>query len=241
MLGKEKSMKKTILLFAIGLFTWSCANSQQTDMPARNKDIKYAKGVSSISKVEKQVPEGLSRAVFAGGCFWCMEEVFERVKGVEEAVSGYASPEKDARPTYELVCTGTTNYAESVAVFYDPDKVSYEELLTAFFAGHDPTQLNRQGPDVGTQYRSAVFYQNDEEKMEAQAYIDKLNASGKYNKPIATTLEPLGVFYVAEAYHQDYYPSHLNQPYVARVSVPKVEKFTKAHPELLKEGYKGDK
>ncbi|MCB9347056.1 MAG: peptide-methionine (S)-S-oxide reductase MsrA [Lewinellaceae bacterium] len=233
-------MKKIILLFTVGLFAWSCANSQKADIPARDKNIEYAKGVSNISKIEKQLDDGLSRAVFAGGCFWCVEEVFERVKGVEEAVSGYAGPDAP-KPTYELVCTGTTDYAESVAVYYDPEKVSYEELLTAFFAGHDPTQLNRQGPDVGPQYRSAVFYQNEEEKQLAQAYIDKLNASGKYDKPIATTLEPLGVFYVAEGYHQDYYPGHLSQPYVARVSVPKVEKFTKAHPELLKEGYQSDK
>lgn len=232
-------MKKIIFLFAIGLFSWSCANSQKADVPMRDKNIDYAQGVSNISKIEKQLDKGLSRAVFAGGCFWCVEEVFERVKGVEEAVSGYAGPDAP-KPTYELVCTGTTEYAESVAVYYDAKKISYGELLTAFFAGHDPTQLNRQGPDVGPQYRSAVFYQNEEEKKQAQAYIDKLNASGKYDKPIATTLEPLGVFYVAEAYHQDYYPGHLDNPYVARVSQPKVEKFTKAHPELLKEGYKSD-
>ncbi|MCB0550298.1 MAG: peptide-methionine (S)-S-oxide reductase MsrA [Phaeodactylibacter sp.] len=230
-------MKKITLLFAIGLLTWSCANSQEAEMPARNKDLDYSKGVSNITKVEKQLDKGLSRAVFAGGCFWCVEEVFERVRGVEEAVSGYAGPDAP-KPTYELVCTGTTEYAEAVVVYYDPAKVSYEELLTAFFAGHDPTQVNRQGPDVGPQYRTAVFYQNETEKEQAQAYIDKLNASGKFSAPIATTLEPLGVFYVAEAYHQDYYPAHPNQPYVARVSKPKVEKFTKAHPELLKEGYK---
>lgn len=230
-------MKKIILLSAIGLFSWSCANSQKTDIPSRDKNIGYAKGVSGISKVEKQLGEGLSRAIFAGGCFWCVEEVFERVRGVEEAVSGYAGPDAP-KPTYELVCTGTTEYAESVAVYYDPGKISYEELLTAFFAGHDPTQLNRQGPDVGPQYRSAVFYQNEEEKKQARAYIDKLNASGNYSDPIVTTLEPLGVFYVAEAYHQDYYPAHPAQPYVARVSKPKVDKFTKAHPELLKEKYK---
>ncbi len=234
-------MKKIILLFAVGLFTWSCANSQQADIPARDKNIDYAKGVSSISKVEKQLDDGLSRAIFAGGCFWCVEEVFERVRGVEEAVSGYAAPEDDPKPTYELVCTGTTNYAEAVVVYYDSEKVSFEELLTAFFSGHDPTQLNRQGPDVGPQYRSAVFYQDEEEKKQAQAYIDKLNASDKYSGPVVTTLEPLGVFYVAEAYHQDYYPDHLNEPYVARVSKPKVEKFTKAHPELVKKAYKGDK
>lgn len=233
-------MKKIILLFAIGLFSWSCANSQKADMPVRNKTIDYPKGVVALSNIEKQLNEGLSRAVFAGGCFWCVEEVFERVKGVEEAISGYAG-EQAPKPTYELVCTGTTGFAEAVAVYYDAGKVSYWELFTAFFAGHDPTQLNRQGPDVGPQYRSAVFYQNEEEKQQAHAYIDKLNASGKYDKPIATTLEPLGDFYVAEAYHQDYYPGHLNQPYVARVSVPKVEKFTKAHPELLKKGYKSDK
>ena len=127
-------MKKITLLFAIGLLTWSCANSQEAEMPARNKDLDYSKGVSNITKVEKQLDKGLSRAVFAGGCFWCVEEVFERVRGVEEAVSGYAGPDAP-KPTYELVCTGTTEYAEAVVVYYDPAKVSYEELLTAFFAG----------------------------------------------------------------------------------------------------------
>ncbi len=233
-------MKKIILLFTVGLFIWSCANSQKADMPLRDKNIDYAKDVSNISRIEKQLGEGLSRAVFAGGCFWCVEEVFERVRGVEEAVSGYAG-EDAPKPTYELVCTGTTGYAEAVVVYYEAGKDSYEELLTAFFAGHDPTQLNRQGPDVGPQYRSAIFYQNEEEKNQAQAYIGKLNASGQHSSPIATTLEPLGVFYVAEGYHQDYYPGHLDEPYVARVSKPKVEKFTKAHPELLKEGYQSDK
>ncbi|MCO6486982.1 MAG: peptide-methionine (S)-S-oxide reductase MsrA [Phaeodactylibacter sp.] len=233
-------MKKITLLFALGLFSWSCANSQKADMPAREKNIDYPKGVAAVSDIEQQLDNSLSRAVFAGGCFWCVEEVFERVRGVEEAVSGYAGPEAP-RPTYELVCTGTTDYAEAVSVYYDKSKVSYEELLTAFFAGHNPTQVNRQGPDVGPQYRTAVFYQNEAEKQQAQAYIDQLNASGKYDDPIATTLEPLGVFYVAEGYHQDYYPDHLSQPYVANVSRPKVEKFTKAHPELLKEEYKSDK
>ena len=233
-------MKKITLLFAIGLFSWSCANSQKADMPAREKNIDYPEGVTAVSAIEQQLDNSLSRAVLAGGCFWCVEEVFERVRGVEEAVSGYAGPEAP-RPTYELVCTGTTDYAEAVAVYYDQSKVSYEELLTAFFAGHDPTQVNRQGPDVGPQYRTAIFYQNEEEKKQAQAYIDQLNASAKYDAPIATTLEPLGVFYVAEGYHQDYYPDHLSQPYVANVSRPKVEKFTKTHPELLKEEYKSDK
>jgi len=233
-------MKRIILLFAIGLSSWSCANSQKAEVPVRVKTIDYPKGVAAASTIEAQLDDGLSRAIFAGGCFWCVEEVFERVRGVEEAVSGYAG-EDAPKPTYELVCTGTTGYAEAVAVYYDAGKVSYEELLTAFFAGHDPTQLNRQGPDVGPQYRSAVFYQNEEEKNQAQTYIGKLNASAQYSAPIATTLEPFGVFYVAEAYHQDYYPGHLDEPYVARVSKPKVEKFTKAHPELLKEGYQSDK
>ena len=178
-------MKKITLLFAIGLFSWSCANSQKADMPAREKNIDYPEGVTAVSAIEQQLDNSLSRAVLAGGCFWCVEEVFERVRGVEEAVSGYAGPEAP-RPTYELVCTGTTDYAEAVAVYYDQSKVSYEELLTAFFAGHDPTQVNRQGPDVGPQYRTAIFYQNEEEKKQAQAYIDQLNASGKYDAPIAT-------------------------------------------------------
>ena len=175
-------------------------------------------------------------AIFAGGCFWCIEEVFERVRGVEAVYSGYCGGDK-AHPTYQEVGAGLTNYAESVVVYYDPEVVSYELLVKFFYASHDPTQVNRQGPDVGRQYRTAVYYLNDAQRDVATAYQAELDASDKYHKPIATEITAAGTFYLAEAYHQDYYPNHPENPYVQRISRPKVEKFTKGFPEYLKEGY----
>lgn len=226
-------MTKTSFLLLLSLMTWGCANSQNTKATPTKE---WPEGVVKIEAIADDY-EGLASAVFAGGCFWCVEAVFERVKGVKEAISGYAGGEKP-NPTYKEVSYGRTDYAEAVIVYYDENEISYQELLTAFFAGHDPTQLNRQGPDVGRQYRSAIFHANDAELEKAEARIKKLNQSGKYDKPIATTLEPLTDFYVAEGYHQEYYELNPSQPYVAGVSRPKVEKFMKAHPELLKPEYK---
>lgn len=216
----------------------SCTNSQKTnsEMAEKSQQIDYPEGVVPVNEIDAPY-EGLSEAVFAGGCFWCVEAVFERVEGVEEAISGYAGG-TTADPTYKKVASGMTDYAESVIVYYDSTVVSYDELLTAFFAGHDPTQLNRQGPDVGPQYRSAIFYANDYEKAKAEAFIQQLEESGKFRKPIVTKLSPLSTFYTAEGYHQDYIVHNPNQPYVVGVSMPKIEKFMKAHPELLKERYK---
>jgi peptide-methionine (S)-S-oxide reductase len=216
----------------------SCANSQKTNsaMAEKSQQIDYPEGVVPVDEIDAPY-EGLSEAVFAGGCFWCVEAVFERVEGVEEAISGYAGG-TTADPTYKKVASGMTDYAESVIVYYDSTVVSYDELLTAFFAGHDPTQLNRQGPDVGPQYRSAIFYANDYEKAKAEAFIQQLEESGKFRKPIVTKLSPLSTFYTAEGYHQDYIVHNPNQPYVVGVSMPKIEKFMKAHPELLKNQYK---
>lgn len=216
----------------------SCANSQKTNsaMAEKSQQIDYPEGVVPVDEIDAPY-EGLSEAVFAGGCFWCVEAVFERVEGVEEAISGYAGG-TTADPTYKKVASGMTDYAESVIVYYDSTVVSYDELLTAFFAGHDPTQLNRQGPDVGPQYRSAIFYANDYEKAKAEAFIQQLEESGKFRKPIVTKLSPLSTFYTAEGYHQDYIVHNPNQPYVVGVSMPKIEKFMKAHPELLKDRYK---
>jgi len=232
-------MKKILLLASLSALAFSCANSQQ---PANNdgldkqQKINFPKGVVPIAEID-QPYDGFSKAVFAGGCFWCVEGVFERVAGVKEAVSGYAGGSSPS-PTYRKVASGSTDYAESVMVYYDSTEVSYNDLLTAFFSGHDPTQLNRQGPDVGPQYRSAVFYADEREKELAAAYIQKLEDSGKYEQPIVTKLSPLQTFYAAEGYHQDYVVHNPSQPYVAGVSMPKIEKFMKAHPELLKEKYK---
>jgi peptide-methionine (S)-S-oxide reductase len=222
------------LLFPLIFLGWSCSAPSQPASSAEKKD--WPEGVVLIAEIEAGYA-GLERAVFAGGCFWCVEAVFERVQGVQEAISGYAGG-NEPNPDYRKVASGSTSYAEAVIVYYDAGQVSYEQLLTAFFAGHDPTQLNRQGPDVGRQYRSAIFYQNETEKAAAEAFIQQLEASGQFRQPIVTVLDPLGDFYVAEGYHQDYYELNPNQSYVRSVSRPKVEKFMKAHPELLKPQYR---
>ncbi len=177
----------------------------------------------------------LETATFASGCFWCTEAVFEQVRGVESVVSGYAGGEKP-NPTYEEVSAGRTNYAESVQIYYDPEVVSYKELLEIFFGTHDPTQVNRQGPDIGKQYRSEVFYANQQQEGEAKSYMKKLTELGKFKKPIATKLSALKNFYEAEGYHQNYYEHNPGNPYIISVTKPKVEKFKKKYASFLKEG-----
>ncbi|QSE98053.1 peptide-methionine (S)-S-oxide reductase MsrA [Fulvivirga lutea] len=179
----------------------------------------------------------LDTAYFASGCFWCTEAVFERVKGVVDVVSGYAGGDRP-NPTYQQVSAGITNYAEAVRIAYDPEVVSYKQLIEFFYASHDPTQLNRQGPDVGKQYRSEIYFQNDEEKKLAEARKEYLDQSGKYDSKVVTLITPYTNFYEAEDYHQNYYELHPNQPYVYSVSRPKVEKFMKEYKEFLKEDYK---
>ncbi|UZR97882.1 peptide-methionine (S)-S-oxide reductase MsrA [Chondrinema litorale] len=181
--------------------------------------------------------EGLETATFAGGCFWCTEASFERIKGVKDVISGYSGGEK-AYPTYGEVSTKQTKHAESIQIFYDPNEVSYETLLKVFFVAHNPTQLNRQGPDVGEQYRSEIFYHNAEQKEQAKAVIKELDGSGKFDKKIVTKVTPYRQFWVAEGYHQNYYELNPNQPYVSSVSRPKVEKVMKTFPELVKDEYK---
>ncbi|MEX6686690.1 peptide-methionine (S)-S-oxide reductase MsrA [Danxiaibacter flavus] len=172
-------------------------------------------------------------ATFGTGCFWCTEAVFQRLEGVVKVVSGYSGGNV-AHPTYEQVSTGTTNHAEVCQIIYDPKKVTYDELLEVFWKTHDPTTLNRQGNDVGTQYRSAIFYHNEEQKEKAQHYKDEINKSGAYDKPVVTTIEPYTVFYSAEEYHQDYYNSNPGQMYCRYVIQPKVEKFEKIFKDKLK-------
>ena len=173
-------------------------------------------------------------AVFAGGCFWCTEAVFEQLQGVSDVVSGYAGGKAETAD-YKAVCSGKTDHAEVIRITYDPSVIRYGQLLRVFFATHDPTQLNGQGADIGRQYRSAVFYQDDAEKQRVADYIEQLNASGQFNQPIVTTLEPLETFYPAEAYHQDYVQHNPTQPYVAGNAIPKVQKAKKLFPDLIKE------
>lgn len=172
-------------------------------------------------------------AVFAGGCFWCTEAVFEELDGVIEAVSGYAGDSKETA-NYKSVSTGRTGHAEAIEITYDPRKLSYEQLLKVFFATHDPTTKNRQGNDVGPQYRSAIFYANAQEKELAEAFIQDLTDAKAFSKPIVTTLEPLTAFYPAENYHQNYVCYNPNQAYVRMVAMPKVEKVREKFQSLLK-------
>jgi peptide-methionine (S)-S-oxide reductase len=177
--------------------------------------------------MDAKASDGIQTAVIAGGCFWGVQGVFQHTAGVVNAVSGYAGGSK-ATASYPIVSTGTTGHAESVEIKYDPKKISYGKILQIFFSvAHDPTQLNRQGPDSGTQYRSAIFTTSDEQKKVADAYIAQLNAAKVYGKPIVTKVGPLEAFYPAEAYHQDYLTLHPNQPYIAFNDLPKIENLKK--------------
>lgn len=171
-------------------------------------------------------------ATFGGGCFWCVEAVFENLKGVTSVVSGYAGG-KNPNPTYKQVCTGLTGHAEVCQVHYNPAEVTFEELLEVFWKTHDPTTLNKQGADEGTQYRSVIFYHNDEQKGLAESYRDKLDKSGAFNAKIVTEISPLPTFYEAEDYHQDYFRNNPGQGYCQAVVRPKVEKFKKVFKDKL--------
>jgi len=176
---------------------------------------------------------GLEKAYFASGCFWCVEAVYESVYGVEEAISGYAGGNQ-LNPTYEQVGGGRTDHAEAIEVYYDPEKVDFKTLVSVFYASQDPTTVNGQHPDYGKQYRSIIFYQNDEERQIAIEEKELLNQSGVYDKPIATEIEPLTKFWKAEEYHQDFERRNPNQSYVKAVSVPRLNRFKEKMPQLLK-------
>src|SRR5262245_7108474 len=195
-------------------------------------------GASVFPTPLKDIPAASSNtpqtAVFAGGCFWGVEAVFERLKGVTDVVSGFAGGSK-ATAHYEIVSLGMTGHAEAVRITYDPSQITYGRLLTVFFAvAHDPTQLNRQGPDEGTQYRSSIFYANEDQQAVASAYIQQLDAARVFKRKIATTVVPLEGFYPAEAYHQDFVAHNPRYPYVVFNDLPKIDHLEKAYPELLK-------
>ena len=210
----------SILLISISLA--SCAQTSQTDLNNSEHN-------SSTSEMNQPL-DSLQTAYFASGCFWCVEAVFESVKGVQEAVSGYSGGASQ-NPTYEEICTGTSGHAESVKVYYDSSVVSYETLVDVFFNSHDPSTLNRQGPDAGTQYRSAIFYVTDTEKNSAEKAIKALRKEGT---KVTTEVSKLDVFWDAEDYHQDYEKNHPNQPYVRSVSIPRLNAFKAKMPEVLK-------
>lgn len=186
----------------------------------------------SMPKADAQ-SQKLQKATFGMGCFWCTEALFERLNGVSIVKSGYEGGDV-ANPTYEEVCTGTTNHAEVTEITYDPAKISYDELLEVFWKSHDPTTLNRQGADVGTQYRSVIFYHNDEQKAIAEKYKAELNKTNAFGKPVVTEITKAQPFYVAENYHQDYFLKNGELPYCRLVILPKMEKLEKLFKSKLK-------
>ncbi len=222
---------KRILLLILGLFSYTACTHQKAQSttqadPASEAD-QYAFATLPAPKPGEAV------ATFGGGCFWAMEEVFEEINGVREAVSGYAGGTLP-NPTYEQVSTDETGHAEAVQVYYDPTVISYDQLLDVFFVGHDGTQLNKQGPDVGRHYRSVAFYRTPAEKASIEAAIGRETASGHHVDPIVTTIEPIQAFYPAENYHQGYCKIHPDELYIRSVSLPKVEKMRKAMAGKLK-------
>lgn len=211
-------MKKVSLYFLSIILLWGCAQGQPEN--------------HSFAKLPEAKP-GEKVATFAGGCFWAMSEAMSELKGVNKVVAGYAGG-TTKNPTYENVCTKTTGHAESVQIYYNPSVISYAQLVEAFFYAHDPTTLDRQGPDDGDDYRSAIFYRTLEEKATVEALIKKVNATHHYDNPIVTQVVPYKVLYPAEVYHQGYYRLHPESAYIESVSVPKVKKMRKAVPQLLK-------
>ncbi|MBL7704101.1 MAG: peptide-methionine (S)-S-oxide reductase MsrA [Taibaiella sp.] len=198
----------------------------QTNSKTINSMIDNTENLSKEQKTDT--------AIFAAGCFWCVEGQFKHLDGVQSVKSGYIGGTVP-NPTYEQVCTGTTGHAEAVRVIYDADKITYDQLLAAFFVSHDPTKLNRQGNDIGTQYRSAVFPLNDTQKEKAQYYISQLNLEKVYTAPIVTSIEPLSTFYDAEAYHDNYFELNPQNSYCQLVVKPKIEKFKKVFADKLKQ------
>ncbi|NNG10655.1 MAG: peptide-methionine (S)-S-oxide reductase MsrA, partial [Arenibacter sp.] len=195
---------------------------------------KKQQAVIDAEPIVVPIKDGKARAYFASGCFWCVEAVFESVKGVKEVISGYSGG-KEKNPTYEDVGYGRTTHAEAVEVYYDPKVVSFKTLVKVFFGSHDPTTLNRQGPDKGAQYRSIAFYKNDSELKIIEDYMASLKKNKVYTSPIVTQVKPFTIFYKAEDYHQDYEKKHPNNSYIRNVSVPRLKRFQQKFPELLKD------
>jgi peptide-methionine (S)-S-oxide reductase len=212
-----------ILIVFIYFFTSSGCEKRETNVHSEKK----------TETGDTNNMDSLQIATFGSGCFWCTEAIFERLNGVVKVESGYSGG-KVKNPTYEEVCTGTTGHAEVTQITYDPSIISFDELLEVFWKTHDPTTLNRQGNDVGTQYRSVIFYHNEEQKELAENYKAELDKSGVWDNPIVTEISPFTNFYSAEKYHQDYYNNNPNQGYCTFVITPKVEKFEKVFKDKLK-------
>jgi peptide-methionine (S)-S-oxide reductase len=189
--------------------------------------------MNEVAITTEPTKQRLDTATFGAGCFWCVEAIFQQVKGVQKVISGYSGG-KIPNPTYQEVCSGTTGHAEVVQIIYNPNEVSYEELLEIFWQTHDPTTLNQQGADIGTQYRSVIFYHNLQQKQLAEYYKNQLNAKKVFSKPVVTEITAFEKFYPAENYHQNYYNQNAQQPYCQLVIAPKLEKFKKVFKHRLK-------
>ncbi|HMK28030.1 MAG TPA: peptide-methionine (S)-S-oxide reductase MsrA [Chitinophagaceae bacterium] len=225
---------KTMLTSAfIGITTLiSCARKSSTT--AETIMDKKDQSTDNASPANLSTAPNTDTATFANGCFWCTEAIFEELNGVISATSGYTGGNTE-NPTYKQVCTGQTGHAEALQIVYDPAKISFDELLAVFWETHDPTTLNQQGADVGTQYRSGIFYHNDEQKTKAEKYKIELDKSGAYDKPIVTEITPFTKFYPAENYHQQYFENNENtNPYCKIVIRPKLDKFRKVFKDKLK-------
>lgn len=193
------------------------------------------KQVAAKVELNPQELQEYETAYFASGCFWCVEAIFESVKGVKEVISGYSGG-TEKNPTYEQVAYGRTRHAEAVQVYYDASVISFKQLVQVFFGSHDPTSLNRQGPDRGAQYRSIAFYQNNQEKEAIESYISLLESEHVYDRPIVTEVSPFDVFYKAEEYHQDFEHRNPNNSYIRNVSIPRLNRFKQNFQSFLKEG-----
>jgi peptide-methionine (S)-S-oxide reductase len=227
---------KVVLSFAITIITAfsSCAQNQTAANSKNNNNTTMSNTSAATSQETLQTATGTYTATFANGCFWCTEAIFEQLEGVISATSGYTGGAA-ANPTYKEVCTGQTGHAECLQIVYDPKKISFDELLEVYWETHDPTTLNRQGNDVGTQYRSGIFYHNEEQKQKAEKYKAELDKSGAFDNPIVTEITPFTKFYTAENYHQQYFDNNENaNPYCRIVIRPKVDKFRKVFKDKLK-------
>jgi peptide-methionine (S)-S-oxide reductase len=227
--AKKMKYKMNIILAGIlapVLVLFSCTQNENSNQPATRLS-------TAVTAVEDFSGIKTDTATFGTGCFWCTEAIFQQLEGVLKVTSGYSGGHVK-NPSYEQVCDGTTGHAEVIQMIYDPAKISFDELLEVFWETHDPTTLNRQGNDVGTQYRSAVFYHNAEQKQKAEKYKAELDKSGAFSNKIVTEVTPASAFYAAENYHQNYYNQNGSQPYCTFVIRPKMEKFQKVFKDKLK-------
>lgn len=225
-------MKKlsSILVFCLSVFMVNACTAQDSS----NKKVAES-DIETVNLTEEQLAD-LETAYFAAGCFWCVEAIYQHLEGVKQSVSGFSGGEKP-NPTYREVASGQTQYAETVRVRYDPDVITYRQLVKVFYASHNPTVLNRVGPDVGPQYRSAIFYTSPEQKRIAVEIKNKIDASKRYNEPIVTEIVEFEEFWPAEEYHQNYILKHPNDPYVVNVSIPREKRTLAQFPELTVEEY----